>query len=145
MAEGNGVATDGMALPPETVIFRIGGEDIPVPAIYFDDLERPEVREPLDALGPELPRQEYIGHVLAIVAAQLSPYRPELTVTALRKRCLAGESFQLIGTMNELLRRSGFPIPETVVPPPANPGTGTSIDAAPNLPSEGSAEDTPAS
>jgi hypothetical protein len=133
-----------MALPPETVKFRIGGVDIDVPALSFADLE--ETRASMQALDAGLYWVDYAGHVIAIVAHQLANPGPaarrDLTAEVLKRMCTGGEAAQLAGQMNGLLRASGFPIPETpVAPPAADLGTGTSTSSAPSLPSETSAAD----
>lgn len=145
MSEGNGHATDGMALPWKTVDFYIGGEEIPVRAIGFVDLEDDALRVPLDALGPALPIQEYRDNVVKIVAFQLRRTRPDLTYDVIRERLLAGEGYELVTKMNELFRASGFRLPEPTATPEENPGTGTSTDSAPSSPSEASAEAIPSS
>lgn len=146
MTEGNGFATDGMDGPRETVEFKIAGETVQVPAIYFDDTDA--VKDTLAALSPNITWLEYADLVMKIVAHQLAPVRPDLTYDVIRRRTKAGEAQQLAGMMNDLLRASGFPIPEpTTEAAPAtteNPGTGTSTGSAANSPSEESAEETPA-
>ncbi len=139
----NGHATDGMAMPRKTVAFRIGEEDLAVPSLKFQDMD--DVKDSMRAMTPDLYWLDYAGHVLRIVAHQMTTVagRPELTYEVLRERCTAGEATALATQMNELLWESGFPRP------PENPeetlGTGILISSAPDSQPETSAEVTPAS
>ena len=147
MAEGNGAAAD-MSLPPETVPFTLGGETLNVPALMFVDAE--ELRAPLTALGPGQEWIDYANSAIEIIVHQMRTSRPDLTQQAIKRRMKAGEgaAIGLRTSMNALLRASGFPIPETAPPAPAdevNLGIGTSTGSAPSLPSEASAEETPGS
>lgn len=139
MTEGNGHSPDGMANHRETVVFELGGEKLAVPVLTFADCE--DLEEAVTALGPELNWLQYARYVIRIVAHQMHPTRPDLTEEVLKRSMLAGEGL-LATQMNELLRRSGFPIPEAA-PSPENPGIGTLTGSAPSSPSEVSAEATP--
>lgn len=136
MANGNGYSEDGVSAPRETVVFRFGDEDLAVPVLTFADCE--DLEESVLALGPNLSFIQHARHVIRIVAHQIHPTRPDLTEDVLKHKLLGGQAF-LATPMNELLRRSGFPIPEPTAVPAENPGTGTSTGAAPNSPSEVSA------
>ena len=140
---GNGHAVDGMALPRKTVIFRIGDEDVAVPSLRFQDMD--EVKESLRAMTPDLYWLDYAGHVLRVVAHQMTTVagRPELTFEALRARCTGGEAGNLATQMNELLWASGFPRPPEN--PAENPGTGTSTGSVPVSPPGAPAEAIPSS
>lgn len=142
MADGNGHSTDGLALPREMVKFKIGGEDIDVPSMRFQDMAA--MKDSLRAMTPELFWVDYADHVLRVVAHQLQASRPELTLEALRARCAGGEALALIGQMNELLWASGFTRPELEAAP-ANPGTGTLTGFAPASPPAASVEGIPSS
>ena len=143
MSKGNGNGGVGYTvaspLPPKTATFRIGGEDLAVPAIGFFDIDaNEELRDHLAALSPDITRREYVERVLAIIAIQLAPYRSDLTVDVLKRALGAGEANDLVTATTELLRASGFQIPETVPEttaptpePTASPGTGTSTASAP--------------
>ena len=148
MADGsNGHSADGMALPPETVKFRIGGMDLDVPEIMFGDAEA--LRKPLDDIGPTQHWMDYANSVIQVIAHQMREKRPDLTEDAIKKRMSGGEGMgiELRRSMNELLRISGFQMAEPAAVPPEteSPGTGTSIASAPNSPSEASAAEIPAS
>ena len=124
------------ALPVKTATFRIGGEDLEVPAIGFLALdENEDLKTHVNGLSPDIPAGEYIRHVLAIVAVQVRHRRPELTYDVLLNWLLAGEGTGIITAMSELIRISGFQAPEPTETPPtpeANPGTGTSTGSAPS-------------
>lgn len=140
MSSGNGFSPDGISPPRETVKFKFGDEEIDVPALNFADCEALE--EAVIALGPDLNFIQYARYAVRIVAHQIHSTRPDLTEDVLKNKMLGGQAL-LAAPMNELLRRSGFPIPEpTPVPVEESPGTGTLTDAAQNLPSEASAEAT---
>lgn len=143
MANGNGYSADGVTGARETVKFKFGDEELNVPVLHFADLE--QLEEPILALGPGLSFIQHAKHVIRIVAYQMTAHggRPDLTEDVLKNKMLGGQAF-LATPMNELLRLSGFPIPEpTPVPDPeASPGIGMSTDAAPNSPSEASAAET---
>lgn len=148
----NGHAVNGSPLPPKTATFRIGGEDLAVPAIGFFDIDGNEaLRDHLAALGPDITRREYVERVLEIIAIQLAPYRPDLTVGVLRRALGAGEANDLVSATTELLRASGFQIPETTpettapAPVEESPGTGTSTGSAPVSRRAASAAATPSS
>ena len=77
MADGsNGHSADGMALPPETVKFRIGGMDLDVPEIMFGDAEA--LRKPLDDIGPTQHWMDYANSVIEVIAHQMREKRPDL-------------------------------------------------------------------
>jgi hypothetical protein len=158
MVNGNGHAAFA-PLPRKTVTFQIGGEDVQVRALGFLDLDENEaLRTALDALSPEIPPREYLRHVMTIVSNQMVQSEPEWgpdqlnaarahQAEAYMQALLAGEGAGVIGQMGELLRVSGFRLPEPAVtetaPGTENPGTGTSTDSSPASPSEASAEATP--
>lgn len=141
MSDGNGHAADGMALPRPTVLFRVGGEDVPVPSMRFRDMD--ELKTELAALTPEAHWVDYAGNVLRVIAHQLASVRPDLSFEVLRERCTGGEATQLATQMNELLWASGFPRPPET--PAENPGTGTLTGSVPVSPPGESAEAIPSS
>ncbi len=134
----NGHSADGMAMPRKTVVFRIGEEDLAVPSLKFQDMD--DVKDSMRAMTPELYWLDYAGHVLRVVAHQMTIVagRPDLTFEVLRERCTAGEATKLAGQMNELLWASGFPRPPET--PAETLGTGILISSAPDLQPETSAE-----
>ena len=140
MAEENGHATDGMALPRQTVEFTIGNEKIPVPSLRFWDMD--ELKNELRAMTPETHWVDYAGMVLKIISHQLESTRPELTFDELKRRCSGGEAVNLAATMNLLLWASGFPKPAETAPAS---GIGTLTGYVSASPSGESAEEIPLS
>ena len=134
----NGHAVGGMhgplSAPRETATFRIGGQDIAVPALTLYVLDR--TKESISALSPDLSFTDYAKHVIEVVSVALEDSRPELTVEALSKVCSLMEMRGLVGAMGELLKASGFEMGEE---PAASPGTGTLTGSSPSLEPETSA------
>ncbi len=122
----------------ETAIFKIGGVEIPVPALTLDVLL--QVKTEIRALGPDMDAFDYGAAVIKIVAASLRETRPELTPEVLMKFCSWPELTGLSASMNKLLEVSG--LGEAPAAAGAPRGTGTLTDSPQNLPSEGSAQAT---
>lgn len=123
--------------PSERVVFKIGGQDIEVPALSFDVLERR--KEQVQGLDPDLSILDYAALVLDIISCALEPYRPELTLAVLRRACTWQEARELPTAMSNLMIVSGFtaPVGEEVAAVEESPGTGTSTLSSPSLEPEG--------
>lgn len=153
--KGNGKesTTNGAHPPPEAVTFTIGGEEIRVPVMMFQDLD--ECKDLLQGMTPDLNWITYAGKVMEVVAHQCVAYAHEDLDTVdreglarelyakFRKTCRADEAELLAGRMNDLLRRSGFRIPEVATLPVENLGTGTSTLSSSASPLAVSLEETP--
>lgn len=133
MAEGNGLAKDGMIAPPnESAPFRIGGRTLNVPALTLWDLELS--KDDMQALTPEMAWTTYATTVIRIIARKLKEDNPREFGDALLKSCSVDEARNKATEFTELLRVSGFEMGEAVAATPEN-GTGTSTESPPNSPS----------
>lgn len=105
----------------ETCVFRIGGEDLIVPALNLENLE--SCREDMIALSPQMSGFDYARCVLRILGKVLNIPSDDLI-----ESCLAGEITTIPSQMSNLLRISGFDMGEEVasVGEPELPGIGTS-------------------
>src|SRR5258706_10977196 len=66
MAEGNGKVANMLTPPSETAVFRIGGQDLLVPALTLDVLDRKRVA--IQAMSPELSITDYAKLVVEIIS-----------------------------------------------------------------------------
>lgn len=152
MAKTNGHAEPTAA---ETSPFVFGGQTVNVPIMQLQDLA--ECKELMLAMDAGMTWIDYALSVTRVVAhqlvtdgdrdANLADRQPKIDekFAELSKACTAGEASDVAIAMNQLLRASGFRIPEaTPSPEPtteaANPGTGTSTLSPPSSPAETSAE-----
>ncbi len=142
---GNGHAMDGMTIPlmapTESATFKIGGQDVMVPALNLYTLGR--CKDLLLVMTPDMNWVTYADHVMQIIAITLEDIRPELTLDSLRKACSVPEIRELSASMNELLTVSGFnaAVGEADATAPV-PGTGTSMPSPHTSPDEESAAET---
>lgn len=149
MANGNGAAGEGLlsllSRPLESASFRIGGQDILVPAMTLYVLDK--CADDIKALSPDMSLTDYCKHVINIVSTILAPDElgAEIEMALrLQKVCSFSEMQGLIRSMGELLSVSGFaPSGEDEATSAANPGTGTLTGLSPNSEQEASAVETP--
>ena len=131
------------SLSSDTVKFRVGGEDIDVPALSFWGLKR--AKPYLINLDRGLDWIDFGENVMEVLAVALEGKAPKerFSAEALERRCSIDEARALSGSMTELLRLSGFLKSGEAETQEASPGTGTSTSSSPSSPSEASAEATP--
>jgi len=152
MSNGNGAQWLGprLATSHETATFKIGGQDIEVPALNLFVMDK--VKDQLLTLGPNLDWISYAVNVIHIVYMSLKDSHPEMTTTEdeFLKACSLKEMRELPQEMNVLLDISGFEATQSPEAPAEGPkaegpqpGTGTSPDSSPNLPPTESAAETP--
>jgi hypothetical protein len=132
---GNGHAQGGIFVPlqrpKETSSFTIGGQEIAVPVLNLDILDRfkVEVRS-LDDRSMDL--VDFARITFKVLAASLEDSRPDLTEEALRKACTFPEMRKIPNEWNDLLLASGFGMGEAPAASEASPGIGTSTSLSPN-------------
>lgn len=124
-----------LASPDEFATFTIGGRELKVDALTLWDLE--ESKDDIRALTPDMPWTSYASAVVRIVARKLKPEAGESFAEALLQSCSVPEARNISASFNVLWRLSGFDLgeEEATDETAASPGTGTSTESPPNLPS----------
>lgn len=144
MAEGNGKAVGGMMAPPtDTATFRIGGQDVEVPALTLAVLGR--CKDAINGLSPELDFITYSQFVIKILATALKAIRPELTEEFLSENCSVVEMRNLAQSLHTLFEISGFSMGEAEAAgdeATQSLGTGTSTPSPQNSQPQGFVEAT---
>jgi hypothetical protein len=164
MPEGNGADTTGVvqqsveaaASAPHSIptTFRIGGKDVRVPALTLSALEMLESEMALIDTGATV--RDYTKAVLRVIATSIEvekageerdpePEAIQATYDRFRRRIIFGEMSNLAIQMNQLLISTGYVLrgEAEAAKTEANPGTGTSTESPPSLPSGTSAEAIP--
>jgi hypothetical protein len=155
MAIGNGNGSGNwlgprLATSHETTKFKIGGQDIEVPALNLFVMDK--VKDSLLSLGPNLDWISYAVNVVHIIYEALKGAHPEMQVSEedLLKACSLAEMREFPNLVNQLLEISGFEATSPETPAVGQEagmespnGTGTSPASSPNLQSTESAAETP--